>query len=70
MIVVGLNELEVGMHLAEPGVFSVAEKVLLAAAIVASLGVFAWRLAPIARNVWESKKDTDFSLRPVGKRVW
>ncbi len=69
MIVVGLNELEVGMHLAEPGVFSVAEKVLLAAAIVASLGVFAWRLAPIARNVWESKKDTDFSLRPVGKRV-
>ena len=25
---------------------------------------------PIARNVCGSKKDTDFSLRPVGRRVW
>ena len=58
------------MSLAEPAGFPAVEKVLLTAVIVASLGVFAWRLRPIAWNVWESKKDTDFSLRPVGKRVW
>ena len=69
-MVVAFDELKVSMHLAEPAAFPVAEKVLLAAAIVASLGVFAWRLAPIARNVLRSKKDTDFSLRPVGARVW
>jgi hypothetical protein len=57
-------------RLAEPAGFPVVEKVLLGAAIVASAGVFAWRLAPIARNVWGSKKDADFSLRPVGARVW
>jgi Fe-S oxidoreductase len=60
----------VGIRLAEPMSFSAAEKLLLAALIAASMGVFAWRLGPIARNVWGSKKDTDFSLRPVGKRVW
>jgi Fe-S oxidoreductase len=60
----------VGMKLAEPASFSVAEKLLLAMVIVASMGVFAWRMRPIARNVWGSKKDTDFSLRPVGKRLW
>ncbi|MGA7158203.1 MAG: (Fe-S)-binding protein [Acidobacteriaceae bacterium] len=58
------------VRLAEPMAFGVGEKLLLAALIAASAGVFAWRLAPIARNVWESKKDTDFSLRPVGARVW
>ncbi len=59
-----------GMRLAEPGGFPVAERLLLAALIAASAGVFAWRLAPMARNVWGAKKDADFSLRPVGKRVW
>jgi Fe-S oxidoreductase len=70
VIAVAFDELKVSMNLAEPAGFPVLEKVLLAAAIVASLGVFAWRLGPIAQNVWGSKKDTDFSLRPVGKRVW
>ena len=70
MIAVAFDELKVSMSLAEPVTFPVAEKVLLAAVIVASLGVFAWRLRPIARNVWESKRDTDFSFRPVGQRVW
>ena len=70
MVAAGLREAMTGMRLGEPEVFPVGEKVLLAAAIVASVGVFAWRLGPMARNVWGSKKDTDFSLRPVGKRVW
>ena len=70
VVAVALGEMTVGMHLAEPGGFPVAEKVLLAVLIAASAGVFAWRLGPIARNVWGSKKDADFSLRPVGKRVW
>jgi Fe-S oxidoreductase len=60
----------VGMKLAEPVIFSVAEKLLLAVVIVASMVVFAWRMRPIARNVMGSKMDTDFSLRPVGRRVW
>ena len=37
---------------------------------VTSGALFIWRVGPIPRNVWGSKKDTDFSLRPVGKRVW
>jgi len=58
------------IHVAEPVSFSMPGKLLLAVLIAASLGVFAWRLWPIARNVWGSKQDTDFSLRPVGRRAW
>jgi Fe-S oxidoreductase len=60
----------VRIRLAEPMGFPVAEKLLLAALIAASLGLFAWRLWPIARNIMRSKKDMDFSLRPLGPRVW
>ena len=65
-----LGVVKMGMRLAEPMGFGLGEKLLLAALIAASAGVFAWRLAPMARNVWGSKKDAGFSLRPVGKRVW
>jgi Fe-S oxidoreductase len=58
------------MRLAEPLEFSVAEMILLAALVVASLGMFAWRLRPIALNVWRAKKDVGFRLAPVGRRVW
>jgi Fe-S oxidoreductase len=60
----------VGIKLAEPLSFSLAEKVLIVASIAASLGVFVWRSWPIATNILRSKKDADFSLRPVGRRVW
>jgi Fe-S oxidoreductase len=60
----------VRIRLAEPMGFPLAEKLLLAALIAASLGLFAWRIWPIARNIMRSKKDTDFSLRPIGPRVW
>ncbi|MGA8940354.1 MAG: hypothetical protein WB439_14420, partial [Acidobacteriaceae bacterium] len=59
-----------GIRLAKPMAFGVGEKLLLAALIVVSMGWFAWRMGPIARNVWGSKKDTDFTLRPLGRRVW
>ena len=62
--------LGVRIRLAEPMGFPLAEKLLLAALIAASLGLFAWRMGPIARNILRSKKDTDFSLRPIGARVW
>jgi Fe-S oxidoreductase len=60
----------VGMKLAEPLTFSLAERILVVALVVASAVVFVWRSWPIASNILRSKKDVDFSLRPVGRRVW
>ena len=60
----------VGIQLAEPQGFSAPEKLLLIMLVVASAGVFVWRAWPIATNILRSKKDADFSLRPIGKRVW
>jgi Fe-S oxidoreductase len=59
-----------GITLAEPLGFSVVEIVVVLLLCAASAAMFLWRLRPIASNIWRSKKDTDFSLRPVGKRVW
>jgi Fe-S oxidoreductase len=58
------------MRLAEPQGFSVVEMILLAALVVASLGMFAYRLWPIARNVLHAKKDVGFKFAPWGRRVW
>jgi Fe-S oxidoreductase len=58
------------MTLAEPLRFSGWEMGLVAMLCVASLGVFAARVWPIARNILGSKKDADFKLAPVGRRVW
>jgi Fe-S oxidoreductase len=60
----------VGMTLAEPLTFSIAEKILLIALVLASAVVFVWRLWPIASNILRAKKDSDFSLQPLGRRVW
>ena len=35
-----------------------------------SAGLFFWRFGPILRTIYHSKKDTDFSLNPIGRRVW
>ena len=56
--------------LAEPVHFSWVEMALLVVCVVASGGMFFWRFGPILRNILDSKKDMDFSLRPVGRRVW
>jgi Fe-S oxidoreductase len=54
---------------AEPVHFSLAEMVLLLAAMAVSAGLFFWRFGPILRTILRSKNDADFSLRPVGRRV-
>ncbi len=59
-----------GITLAEPLGFSVVEMVLVLLLCAASAAMFLWRLRPIASNIWHSKKDTDFSLSPIGKRIW
>jgi Fe-S oxidoreductase len=58
------------MRLAEPLHFFIAEMCVLAALVAASAASFAYRLAPIARNVLGAKKDAGFHLAPLGKRVW
>ena len=55
---------------AEPGPFSTLESVLLAAGILASAALFFWRFGPILRNILRSKRDADFRLDPIGRRVW
>ncbi len=56
--------------LAEPHSFSPWEKLLLAALIVASAALFWHRLSPILKRILKSRKDPNFRLAPVGKRVW
>jgi Fe-S oxidoreductase len=55
---------------AEPRHFSPVEIVLLLIAIAAAASCFLYRLAPIARNILRSRKDQDFSLHPLGRRIW
>ena len=62
--------LRVSGILAEPGHFSVAEVVLLVVGALVSGALFFWRFGPIVRTILRSKKDADFSLRPIGRRVW
>lgn len=63
-----------GLHLsatlAEPEHFSTLESALLVVCVLASAGLFFWRFGPILRNILRSKKDADFSLSPIGRRVW
>lgn len=56
--------------LAEPENFSRVEVAVLVAGIAVSAALFFQRFWPILRNILHSKKDTDFSLRPIGRRVW
>ena len=54
----------------EPSHFSTVETAFLVVCILASGGLFFWRFGPILRTVLRSKKDGDFSLHPLGRRVW
>ena len=60
----------VSTTLAEPRGFSWLEVGLLLAGIAASAALFFWRFGSILRIILHSKKDADFSLRPIGRRVW
>ncbi len=66
----GYQRLNVSATLAEPGRFPALESVLVVLCVLASAGLFFWRFVPILRNIQQSKKDTDFSLSPIGRRVW
>src|SRR5580698_6308234 len=56
--------------LAEPERFSWPEAGLVVVCVLISAGLFFWRFGPILNNILNSKKDADFSLAPVGRRVW
>jgi Fe-S oxidoreductase len=58
------------LTLAEPLHFSIAEKALFGALLVASGALFWRRFGPILRRILASKKDADFHLFPIGRRVW
>jgi Fe-S oxidoreductase len=55
--------------LAEPRHFSLAEKLLFVALAAASVAGFWRRFGPILGRILRSKKDPDFHLFPIGRRV-
>jgi Fe-S oxidoreductase len=55
---------------AEPPHFSVLEKILLLGCVSFSLGSFWGRFGPVVARIWSSKKDANFTLGPIGRRVW
>lgn len=65
-----LSGLQASTTLAEPVRFAWPETGLLLVCVVVSAALFFWRFAPILRTILHSKKDTDFSLHPLGRRVW
>jgi len=56
--------------LSEPERFSWPEVGLVLALALVSGALFVYRLEPILGRILRSKKDADFSLSPVGRRVW
>ncbi len=56
--------------LAEPQHFSIAERVLFTVLAVASVYGFWRRFGPILGKILASKKDPEFRLFPIGRRVW
>ncbi|HMH13238.1 MAG TPA: (Fe-S)-binding protein [Edaphobacter sp.] len=65
-----LSGLSVSASLAEPERFSWPEVGLAFACVLASAALSFWRFWPILRTILHSKKDVDFSLQPIGRRVW
>jgi Fe-S oxidoreductase len=63
-------QIETPFTLNEPVHFSAVEIAFLLIAVAISGGFFFYRLRPILTTVLRSKKDDDFSLHPLGKRVW
>jgi Fe-S oxidoreductase len=56
--------------LAEPQHFAVWERSLFVVLVGASIYGFWRRFGPILGKILQSKKDSDFHLFPIGKRVW
>jgi Fe-S oxidoreductase len=58
------------LTLNEPAHFSVLEMTLLAVCVAISGVLFFYRFLPILKNIFGSKKDADFTLNPLGWRIW
>jgi Fe-S oxidoreductase len=56
--------------LAEPVHFSLAERIVFAAMGITSGWLFWRRFSVVVRKILASKKDPNFHLFPIGKRVW
>jgi Fe-S oxidoreductase len=56
--------------LAEPDHFSLGEKLIFLALAAAALYGFLRRFAPILSRIFHAKKDADFHLFPLGRRIW
>src|SRR5882757_11012564 len=69
-IATSMHVLAMTLHYAEPMSFSTTEMVLLALLIVLSAVGFFWRFNRVLRNIFTARKDADFHLAPIGKRVW
>jgi Fe-S oxidoreductase len=58
------------LQLAEPAHFSLLEKLLLIALVVASAALFWKRFGVVLNKILKSRKDPGFKLFPLGKRIW
>ena len=56
--------------LAEPQHFSIAEKLIFLALIVASVAAFWHRFGVVLDKILKSRKDPGFRLASIGKRIW
>jgi Fe-S oxidoreductase len=56
--------------LAEPQSFSLVEKLLFLLLVAASGALFWRRFGPILHKILQSRKDPDFHLSPIARRVW
>jgi Fe-S oxidoreductase len=62
--------ISLSVTLAEPQHFSLAERALFLALAAASLALFWRRFGPILRRILASRKDPDFHLDHLGRRIW
>ena len=57
-------------YLAEPAHFSIAEKLLLTALVLASGYLFWHRFGVVVEKILHARRDPGFQLFPLGRRVW
>ncbi len=60
----------VSLHFSEPPSSALWEKLLFVVLLIVSLALFWMRFGKVLGRITAAKKDTDFSLHPIGKRVW
>lgn len=58
------------LTLSEPQQFSIWERLLVAVLAIASGALFWKRFGPILDKILQSKKDVDFRMAPIGRRIW